>query len=371
MKKILLVFGTRPESIKMAPLVHCLKAGGAFNVQVCVTAQHREMLDQVLSFFEITPDYDLDLMKKNQSLAEVSSSMLSAIDPVLKKEKPDIVLVHGDTATTLCTSLACFYLKIPVGHVEAGLRTGNIYSPWPEEFNRKATSLVTKYHFAPTLQAKQNLLAEGVKDEDVFVCGNTVIDALLWAKDKIEKTGLESYRKKFSYLDPNKKLILVTGHRRENFGKGFENICEALLKISEMEEVEIVYPVHLNPNVKNIVEGMLGNRSNIHLIAPQDYPHFVYLMDQSYLILSDSGGIQEEAPALGKPVLVLRDTTERPEAIEAGTVKLVGSEVEKIYSEAKSLVTDQNLYKQMSEAKNPFGDGTTSQQISDLLKKYL
>lgn len=375
MKKVLCVFGTRPEAIKMAPLVKYLEADSRFDLKVCVTAQHREMLDQVLELFDIHPDFDLDLMKHKQTLNDVTAKIVVQMKPVLMDFKPDVVLVHGDTATTFATSLAAYYEQIAVGHVEAGLRTGNIYSPWPEEANRKLTGAITTYHFAPTKESQDNLLRENVNSDAITVTGNTVIDALLLVRDKL-KTDLDlqtEMSKKFAYLDGNKKLILVTGHRRENFGQGFENICKALARIaSKYKDVEILYPVHLNPAVSEPVNRLLSNVPNIKLIEPQQYLEFVYLMDRSTIILTDSGGIQEEAPSLGKPVLVMRDTTERPEAVSSGTVKLVGTDVEKICFEMERLLTDAQAYKDMSFAHNPYGDGHACKRIAEqLLKEVL
>ncbi|EGQ9294021.1 UDP-N-acetylglucosamine 2-epimerase (non-hydrolyzing) [Vibrio vulnificus] len=371
-KKVLTVFGTRPEAIKMAPLVHALAADERFEAKCCVTAQHREMLDQVLELFEITPDYDLNLMKAGQTLNEVTARILLELKPVLQEFKPDVVLVHGDTATTFAASLAAYYEQIAVGHVEAGLRTGNIYSPWPEEANRKLTGALTKYHFAPTETSQQNLLQENYSEENIFVTGNTVIDALLMVKEKIEQDAdlKATLAAQFPYLDENKKLILVTGHRRESFGGGFERICEALAQTAKQHpEVQILYPMHLNPNVREPVNRILGCVENVLLIEPQQYLPFIYLMDRAYIILTDSGGIQEEAPSLGKPVLVMRDTTERPEAVAAGTVKLVGTDVEKIVSNLNSLLTDNKAYQVMSFAHNPYGDGKACQRILDSLCK--
>ncbi|MBN3182782.1 UDP-N-acetylglucosamine 2-epimerase (non-hydrolyzing) [Pectobacterium brasiliense] len=369
--KVLTVFGTRPEAIKMAPLVHALAQDGAFESRICVTAQHREMLDQVLRLFDITPDYDLDIMRPGQGLSEISCRILSGLEPVMTEFKPDLVLVHGDTTTTLATSLAAFYQRIPVGHVEAGLRTGNLYSPWPEEANRKLTGHLAMYHFAPTENSRQNLLREHLSDRHIFVTGNTVIDALFWVRDRIlgDAALRRSLDEKYAFLDDNKKLILVTGHRRESFGGGFERICSALADIARRHpEVQIVYPVHLNPNVSEPVNRILSCIDNVMLIAPQDYLPFVYLMNRSYMILTDSGGIQEEAPSLGKPVLVMRDTTERPEAVEAGTVKLVGTEVTSIVDAVSTLLTDEEAYQAMSRAHNPYGDGQACQRIVDALK---
>ncbi|HAS6078379.1 UDP-N-acetylglucosamine 2-epimerase (non-hydrolyzing) [Vibrio vulnificus] len=371
-KKVLTVFGTRPEAIKMAPLVHALAADERFEAKCCVTAQHREMLDQVLELFEITPDYDLNLMKAGQSLNDVTARILLELKPVLQEFKPDVVLVHGDTATTFAASLAAYYEQIEVGHVEAGLRTGNIYSPWPEEANRKLTGALTKYHFAPTETSQQNLLQENYSEENIFVTGNTVIDALLMVKEKIEQDAdlKATLAAQFPYLDENKKLILVTGHRRESFGGGFERICEALAQTAKQHpEVQILYPMHLNPNVREPVNRILSSVENVLLIEPQQYLPFIYLMDRAHIILTDSGGIQEEAPSLGKPVLVMRDTTERPEAVVAGTVKLVGTDVEKIISNLNTLLSDSEAYQAMSFAHNPYGDGKACQRILDSLCK--
>ena len=369
--KILSVFGTRPEAIKMAPLVHSLNDDPYFEAKVCVTAQHREMLDQVLELFELVPDYDLDIMKEGQSLSDVTASILSGLDSVLSDFNPDIVLVHGDTATTFAASLAAYYKKIPVGHVEAGLRTGDVYSPWPEEANRKLTGVLSKYHFAPTTVSEHNLLNEGVAPENVYITGNTVIDALFWVREKIENNESlkSSFNQRYSFLDDEKKLILVTGHRRESFGGGFERICESLKKIAtKYPNVQLVYPVHLNPKVQEPVNRLLKCIDNIYLIEPQDYLPFVYLMNKAHIIITDSGGIQEEAPSLGKPVIVLRDTTERPEAVEAGTVKLVGTNVDMIVSEVSSLLASPEKYKQMSMAHNPYGQGDACIRIIKALK---
>ena len=369
-KKILLVFGTRPEAIKMAPLVKTLQAHKAFEVKVCVSAQHRHMLDQVLQLFDIQPDFDLDLMRPGQDLSGITSRVLLGLNPVLTQWRPDAVLVHGDTATTFAASLAAFYQRIPVGHVEAGLRTGNLYSPWPEEANRKLTSVLTQWHFAPTATSRNNLLKEGVPSSAIHVTGNTVIDALLQVREKIDNSLQlrQQFDEDFGFLDPRKRLVLVTGHRRENFGDGFERICQALIRIAkDHADVQLVYPMHLNPQVQEPVRRLLGDIGNIHLIEPLDYLPFVYLMDKSTLILTDSGGIQEEAPALGKPVLVMRDTTERPEAVAAGTVKLVGTDVEKIATEASTLLTDAQAYQAMAFAHNPYGDGQACQRIAQAL----
>jgi UDP-N-acetylglucosamine 2-epimerase (non-hydrolysing) len=371
--KVLTVFGTRPEAIKMAPLVHALAQDDAFESRVCVTAQHREMLDQVLRLFEIVPDYDLNIMKPGQGLSEITCRILEGIKGVLEDFKPDVVLVHGDTTTTMATSLAAFYQRIPVGHVEAGLRTGNLYSPWPEEANRKLTGHLAMYHFSPTENSRQNLLRESLRDDHIFVTGNTVIDALLWVRDRIMHNPelRSSLDQRYPFLDANKKLILVTGHRRESFGGGFERICSALAEIAlQHPDVQVVYPVHLNPNVSEPVNRILKGIDNIILIDPQDYLPFVYLMTRSYLILTDSGGIQEEAPSLGKPVLVMRDTTERPEAVDAGTVQLVGTDVAKIVDAVTRLLTDEGEYHAMSRAHNPYGDGHACQRILEALKNH-
>lgn len=371
MKNILVIFGTRPEAIKMAPLVEVLRSDGEFCLKVCVTAQHRHMLDQVLDLFGISPDFDLNLMKPGQDLTDITASVLQGMRAVLREWRPDMVLVHGDTTTTFAAALAAYYEKIPVGHVEAGLRTGNIYSPWPEEMNRRLAGAITTLHFAPTDGARHNLLRENVSADRIHVTGNTVIDALLEVVQKIRANRelVASLSAKFSFLDPAKKLVLVTGHRRENFGEGFESICRALATLAERDDLEILYPVHLNPNVQEPVHRILGGHLAIHLIAPLDYLPFVYLMDQSYLIITDSGGIQEEAPSLGKPVLVMRDTTERPEAVESGTVKLVGTSTEHIVKEAVELLENPSAYTAMSRSHNPYGDGRACRRIADVLRK--
>lgn len=368
--KTLCVFGTRPEAIKMAPLALALEADPRFDARVCVTGQHREMLDQVLALFAIEPDYDLNIMKPGQELTDVTSSILTGMREVFRQFKPDIVLVHGDTATTLAASLAAYYQQIPVAHVEAGLRTGNLYSPWPEEGNRKLAGALAHIHFAPTEQSKANLLREGVAEQSILVTGNTVIDALLEVADRLHRDG--ELRAKAAapteFLDPSRKLILVTGHRRESFGTGFERICEALIDIAQQyPEVDIVYPVHLNPNVREPVNRLLNGIGNIHLIEPLDYLPFVHLMSRAHIILTDSGGIQEEAPSLGKPVLVMRDTTERPEAVAAGTVKLVGTDRNCIVRELNRLLNDPESYRAMSVAHNPYGDGQACQRIVQAL----
>ena len=369
MKKALIVFGTRPEAIKMAPVVKRMREHFGGEVRVCVTAQHRQMLDQVLNLFDIVPEYDLNLMKPGQDLTDITANVLVALRSVLEDFSPDVVIVHGDTTTTFAASLAAYYKKIPVAHVEAGLRTGNRYSPWPEEMNRKLTGAMAAFHFAPTATSRDNLLRESVEADSIFVTGNTVIDALLDVVKKIDgdhelKAGLEQ---RFDFLNPKKRTILITGHRRENFGKGFEEICNALASLATRADVELVYPVHLNPNVQEPVRRLLGDISNIHLIEPLDYLPFVYLMNRSYLIITDSGGIQEEAPSLGKPVLVIRDTTERPEAVEAGTVKLVGTDAKKICRATNELLDDEAIYQRMAFAHNPYGDGYAAKRIVDIL----
>lgn len=366
MKKVLTVFGTRPEAIKMAPLVHQLAESEHLISKVCVTAQHREMLDQVLNLFEIVPDFDLNIMKPGQDLFDVTVNILQGIKSVIAEFKPDVILVHGDTSTTFSTALAAFYTQTKIGHVEAGLRTGDLTSPWPEEGNRKLTGALTNFHFAPTELSQQNLLKEGTPGTSIFVTGNTVIDALLWVSKKldVDQDLNNELAKKFDFLDPDKKLILVTGHRRESFGDGFERICVALADIaSQRPDVQILYPMHLNPNVREPVNRLLSKLPNVYLIEPQDYLPFVYLMNKSYLIITDSGGVQEEAPSLGKPVLVMRDTTERPEAIEAGTVNLVGTDTQKIVEQTLVLLNDKDVYKAMSQAHNPYGDGLACQRI--------
>ncbi|SUU07427.1 non-hydrolyzing UDP-N-acetylglucosamine 2-epimerase [Acinetobacter haemolyticus] len=370
-KRILLIFGTRPEAIKMAPLALKLQAYDQdFETKVCVTGQHRQMLDQVLELFSLKPDFDLNLMKPEQTLSDVTSGVLKGLEQVFAEWMPDLILVHGDTATTFAASLAGYYHKIKIGHVEAGLRTGDLYSPWPEEANRQLTGVLANYHFAPTQSSYQNLMNENVDPATVVITGNTVIDALLQVKTKVEQEQnlMQKFEQEFSFLDKNKKLILVTGHRRENFGQGFLNICTALASLAKKyPDIQIVYPVHLNPNVQQPVNELLANIDNVFLVAPQDYLPFVYLMNRSYLILTDSGGIQEEAPSLGKPVLVMRETTERPEAVEAGTVRLVGTDVNTIENAVIDLLENLATYKTMSEAHNPYGDGTASQTIVDFM----
>lgn len=383
MKRILVVFGTRPEAIKMAPLVKELQeCEDIFQLKVCVTAQHREMLDQVLRLFNIVPDFDLNLMKANQDLYDITSSVLAGVKPILKSAKPDLVLVHGDTTTTLGASLAAYYQRIPVGHVEAGLRTYEMYAPWPEEINRQLTDRISTYHFAPTLESRNNLLAEGSLKKNILVTGNTVIDALIYVNKKnnasvhsISDLSSEVVRAGYGAFnllktDPTKRLILVTGHRRENFGEGFVQICKSLKMIANRNpQVDIVYPVHMNPNVRKPVNEILKGIPNVYLIEPLDYQPFIFLMHKSYLIITDSGGVQEEAPSLGKPVLVMRETTERPEALTAGTVKLVGTNARKIVSETEKLLKNTKSYTMMSKAHNPYGDGKASKRITNFLKK--
>jgi UDP-N-acetylglucosamine 2-epimerase (non-hydrolysing) len=367
--KILLCFGTRPEAIKMAPLAIALQKCNEFNIRICVTAQHREMLDQVLDFFKIQPEYDLDLMQKNQTLNQLSSRILIAVDEVLNDFQPDYVLVHGDTTTSSMVALASFHRGIKVGHIEAGLRTYDKLSPFPEEMNRQVTGKIADFHFAPTTWSATNLLNEKIAEKNILVTGNTVIDALQWGLNKIANgytcNDLESIK---SIIDFNKKIILITGHRRENFGDGFENLCQAISTIADRNDVQIIYPVHLNPNVQEPVSRILSSKKNVHLIAPIDYPAFIYLMNQATIILTDSGGVQEEAPSLGKPVLVMRKTTERPEAVAAGTVKLVGTNKDEIVIETNKLLDDLAHYSVMSQAHNPYGDGKASEKIVRFLK---
>ena len=375
MKKILLVFGTRPEAIKMAPLVKALqKDTEHFETRVCVTAQHRQMLDQVLEVFGITPEYDLNIMAPNQDLYDITAKVLLGLREVLKDFRPDTVLVHGDTTTSMAASLAAFYMQIPVGHVEAGLRTYNMLSPWPEEMNRQVTDRICTYYFAPTELSRANLLQENIDAKKIFITGNTVIDALLMAVDIIsttagvkEKMAKELQEKGYTVGD--REYILVTGHRRENFGDGFLHICKAIKELAALHpEMDIVYPVHLNPNVQKPVYELLSGLSNVYLISPLDYLPFIYAMQHSTLLLTDSGGVQEEAPSLGKPVLVMRDTTERPEAVEAGTVKLVGTDAEAIVSNVTALLQDKEMYKRMSETHNPYGDGQACERIIAALR---
>lgn len=373
LKNVLVVFGTRPEAIKMAPVVAELRKSDKFSVRICVTAQHREMLDDVLVLFKLVPDHDLNLMVPNQSLDALSARCLMGVGEVLDFEKPDLVLVHGDTTTTLAAALAAFYRQIPLGHVEAGLRSHNMMAPWPEEMNRRITTLTAQFHFAPTTRARDNLIAEGVRESSIHQTGNTVIDALVQTSDRTKKHSDRSteYKRKFDYLAADRDIVLVTAHRRENFGPGFEAIAEAINQLVREYGVQVVYPVHPNPNVREAMLGRLGRTNHIHLVEPLDYAAFVYLMDKSKIVLTDSGGIQEEAPALGKPVLVLREVTERPEAVEAGTVILVGTSKEKIVAEAGRLLSDQAHYFGMARTLNPYGDGHASQRIRAILEAEL
>lgn len=366
-----MVFGTRPEAIKMAPVVSALTETPGIETLVAVTAQHRQMLDQVLELFGIVPDDDLDVMEPGQTLPGAFSKILIGMGEVIERRRPDLVLVHGDTSTTFATALAAFYAKVPIGHVEAGLRTGNMQAPWPEEANRRLTAPLARLHFAPTDRSSTNLLAEGTPSENIHVTGNTVIDALLAVVEKIERQpDLEQQlRSRFPFLDDSKRLILVTGHRRENFGDGFEQMCGALGELADRNDVQIVYPVHLNPNVQEPVNRILADKARVILIEPQDYLPFVYLMKRAYLILTDSGGVQEEAPSLGKPVLVMRDTTERPEAVEAGTVKIVGMNRGNIVRESSRLLEDSAAYESMSRAHNPYGDGLAAARIATIIAK--
>ena len=374
--KVLTIFGTRPEAIKLAPVIKELEKNPEIVSSVCVTAQHRQMLDQVLQLFEINPDFDLDLMREDQSLFDITASILQNLEEVLKEERPDIVLVHGDTTTAFVASLAAYYCKIKIGHVEAGLRTYDKYNPFPEEINRRLVDVLCDLWFAPTKNAKQNLLREGAPDDKIFVTGNTVIDALLWvtkhqASPAVQEGMKRQLYDKFDVSLDARRVILVTGHRRESFGEGFENICQGLKKIAEHNpDIQLIYPVHLNPSVKGPVFRILGDTTNVHLIEPLDYALFVFLMNRAYIILTDSGGIQEEAPSLGKPVLVMREKTERPEAIEAGTAKLIGTDCERIFTETQQLLDDQVEYEKMSMATNPFGDGNAAERIVQVLQKY-
>ena len=374
MKKLLLVFGTRPEAIKMASIVELLKNDTRFEYKVCVTGQHKEMLGQVLQLFNIVPDYDLGIMRPGQTLISITTSILDGLSNILVSDKPDVMLVHGDTTTTLAATLAGYYHQVKVGHVEAGLRTGDIYSPWPEEGNRKVTGALANVHFAPTEASKNNLLKEGVDNNNVFVTGNTVVDSLLIAKqildDDLEIT--RKFEQEFKFINNNRRMILITGHRRESFGQGFEEICHSIKVLSsKYPDVDFVYPVHLNPNVMEPVHRILEGVSNIYLIPPQEYMPFIFLMSKAYLILTDSGGIQEEAPSLGKPVLVMRETTERPEAVAAGTVILVGASRDKIINYVTTLLDDSTVYNTMSRAHNPYGDGNAAKRILDILDHYI
>ena len=371
--KILTVLGTRPEAIKMAPLLQKLECDPAFDSRLCITGQHRTMLDSVLDLFDLSPSFNLNIMRENQDLTHITTAILEGLAPILADVQPDRVLVHGDTTTTLAGALGAFYAKIPVGHVESGLRTGDLRAPWPEELNRRLTDQISDMHFAPTETARQNLRKSGIEEKTIIVTGNTVIDALLTISDRLDTSySLEKQaNKELPALDERRKIILVTGHRRENFGEGFENICEALSRLANRSDVNIVYPVHLNPCVQEPVKRLLTDRPNIYLTAPLDYLSFVNLMKRSHLIISDSGGIQEEAPALGKPVLVLRNKTERPEAINAGTVKLVGTNSETIVDETEALLDDKRKYNIMSQAHNPYGDGRACERIVTELKRYV
>ncbi|WP_375749544.1 non-hydrolyzing UDP-N-acetylglucosamine 2-epimerase [Vibrio sp. HN007] len=365
MKKVLVVFGTRPEAIKMAPIVDEFQKSPQVQVRVCVTGQHREMLDQVLDLFDIKPEYDLDIMKRGQDLTDVTTAILEGLKPVFADFKPDRILVHGDTATSFAATLSAYYHQVAVGHVEAGLRTGNIYSPWPEEGMRCLTGSIADQHYTPTTSSLKNLILENTAPDKIFVTGNSVIDALIEVSERIDNSpSLQAdFQEKFDFIEGDKKLILVTGHRRENHGDGFERICRALSRLAERDDVQIVYPVHLNPNVQEPVKRHLSNLDNVHLIEPQDYLPFVYLMKRCYLILTDSGGIQEEAPSLGKPVLCMRDTTERPAAVKAGTVKLVGTCEDTIFNEVVNLLDNNMTYQVMSYANNPYGDGQAAKRI--------
>ncbi len=367
--KILTVFGTRPEAIKMAPVIAALNADPRFDNKVCLSGQHRSMLDQVINFFDIPVEYDLNVMQENQSLSHTTAAILSKVDDIIKQESPDCIMVHGDTNTTMSVSLAAFFNKVRIAHIEAGLRTNNLLAPWPEEANRRITDLLAHQYFAPTNTAKHNLEQERILSEKITVTGNTVIDALFMAQEKItaNKPLQETLDQRFSYLNKDNNLILVTGHRRENHGDGLTSICHALMNIADNNPVDIIYPVHKNPNVKDIVHKHLGGKRNIHLIEPLGYPDFVYLMNQSYLILTDSGGIQEEAPSLNKPVLVMREVTERPEGIEAGTLKLVGTHSAKIVENVHTLLKNKDAYFKMANARNPYGDGKAAKRIIDAL----
>lgn len=370
MKKLLFIFGTRPEAIKMVPVIREFgKYPELFNVKVCLTAQHREMLDQVMSFFNIKSDYDLDIMKHNQTLFDISAEIIKKIEPVLDAFKPDLVFVQGDTSTSFLGALAAFYKKIKVAHIEAGLRSYDKYAPFPEEINRRLISSLADFHFPPTQKSKESLKNEGF-NENIFVVGNTVIDALLWGKELVEQNS-QIYSEFFNYINFSKPVILVTGHRRENFGEPFENICHAIKEISSNYDVEIVYPVHLNPNVQKPVNELLSGLKNVHLIKPIDYPYLVWLMKNSHIVLTDSGGIQEEAPSLGKPVLVMREVTERQEGVEAGTAVLVGTDKNKIIDSISRLLNNRQEYEKMSKAVNPYGDGSTSRQIVEIIKRNL
>lgn len=367
-KKVLVVFGTRPEAIKMAPVVKACKARSELEVKVCVTAQHRQMLDQVMEIFGLTADFDLNVMAPNQTLGDVTCKVLKGMEGVFAQWKPDMILVQGDTTTVMAAALAAFYQKIAIGHVEAGLRTGNLYSPWPEEANRLLAGCLATQHYAPTPRSSENLLKENKDPSTVFITGNTVIDALYEAVKIMDADAalLEKLAAQFPFLDPTKRLVLVTGHRRENFGDGFINICNAIARVAARKDVQVVYPMHMNPNVRKPVTEILGNLDNVHLIEPLDYLSFLYMMRKSYLIMTDSGGVQEEAPSLGKPVIVMRDTTERPEAVDAGTVLLVGTETDAMASAAERLLDDAAFYDKMAHAVNPYGDGKAAVRIAEI-----
>lgn len=370
MQKVLAVFGTRPEAIKMAPVIKALSKSPKHEVRVCVTAQHREMLDQVLDLFDLIPHYDLNLMAKNQTLSDITAKVVIGLSDIFSKFCPDIILVHGDTTTTMASSLAAYYHRISVGHVEAGLRTGNIYAPFPEEVNRKVVSTLARWNFAPTDQAKNNLLVENVALDAIFVTGNTVIDALFYVREKLysDKSLSAKLDMEYSFLDPSKKIILVTAHRRENFGNGLDSICKAISRLAERADVQFVYPVHLNPRVQEPVKRYLANTTNVYLLPPQDYLPFIYLMEKSTLVLTDSGGVQEEAPSMGKPVIVLRETTERPEAVQAGTVRVVGTDIDRIINEVSELLNNDVEYEKMACAHNPYGDGAAAGRIVKILE---
>jgi UDP-N-acetylglucosamine 2-epimerase (non-hydrolysing) len=371
MRKVLIVFGTRPEAIKMAPVVARLQRSPDVSVSVCVSAQHRDMLDQVLKLFDIRPDFDLDLMRPSQTLAGLTSAVIDGVTRILESVRPDLVLVHGDTTTTFATALACFYCRIPIGHVEAGLRTGNLHAPWPEEMNRLFTGRLASFHFAPTPAARDNLIREGVDHGSIWVTGNTVIDALMGIVDRlrIDDELVAQLKANMPWLPADgRRLVLVTGHRRENFGGGMEGVCRALVRLAAEPGVEIVYPVHPNPNVLDPVNRLMSGIPNVHLIRPLDYLPFVYLMSRAFFVITDSGGIQEEAPSLGKPVLVMRDTTERPEAVSAGTVRMVGVDENRIVSEALRLLRDPDHYRRMSTAHNPYGDGRAADRVAQIIE---
>ena len=370
---IVAVFGTRPDAIKMAPVIRALRGSTQFTTKVCVTGQHGELLHSVLRLFDITPDFDLNVMRPNQSLDDLTTNILGRLGGILNDFKPALVLVQGDTTTAMAASLSAFYRKIMVGHVEAGLRSGNMYAPWPEEFNRRVASLTTRFHFAPTVQARSNLLAEGFPEAHIHVTGNTVIDALHWVSARIENSAekLGTFKKMFDYLDPTRRLVLVTGHRRENFGDAFLHICGAIKRLATREDIQVVYPVHPNPNVRDVINGELSGVDRVFLIEPLDYEPFVYLMGRASVLLTDSGGIQEEGPSLGKPVLVMREVTERPEAVLAGTVRLVGTCADRIVSEVERLLNDEIAYEAMSRAINPYGDGQAAQRIRSVLEQEL